>query len=90
MSRFKPPQKAKRDDVEPLIVAALRAHGFMVYRLDLPVDLAFAKHGRTWLAEVKTGNKKLRPEQAKFIEEWPAEVPVFRTVEDVQEFVRRI
>lgn len=86
--RFKPPQKAKRDGNEPLIVDELQKHGFTVEQLDKPVDLAISRHDRTWLAEVKNpeGRNKVEPAQERFFARWPVAVPIFRTVEDVQDF----
>lgn len=90
MAKWKPPQKAKRDANENLIIQALEAHGFCVERTDTPTDLLIAKKGMTFPAEVKNpnGRNSLQPAQEKFIENWPAPVPVFRTVEDVAAFAR--
>ena len=87
--RFKPPQKAKRDANEGLIVQALEAHGFEVERMDKPVDLLIQRRGgdRVWLGEVKAVGARRDPRQVKqndFLDAWP--VTVLRTVEDVQDF----
>ena len=81
--------KNRRDENEPIIIAALEAHGFSVARLDTPADLAIARHGATWLAEVKGAKGKPTEAQETFAARWPAPVPVFRCVEDVAAFARR-
>jgi hypothetical protein len=73
---------AKRDNAELAIVQTLQSCGWTVYRLSLPLDLLCAKRGRTLLAEVKTGSKKLRQGQEQFIAAWPGEVVILRTIED--------
>ncbi len=88
MARFKPPQRAKRDANEDLIVDALEAHGFVVERTDKPTDLLISKRGLTFPAEVKNpaGRNRIEAAQERFLEKWPAPVPIFRTVEDVAKF----
>ena len=76
---------AKRDAVEPEIIDALRRLGWSILRLSVKdgPDLAIAKHGRTLLCEVKTGDRKLRPGQIDFARKWGAPVYVLRSVDDV-------
>ena len=91
VTRWKPPQKAKRDVNEASIVQALEAWGFRVERLDKPCDLLISKRGMWFPAEVKNpeGRDRMQPAQEQFIERHaPAPVPIFRTVEDVAEFAR--
>lgn len=88
MTRWKPPQKAKRDANEPDIVKALEALGVLVERIDKPVDLLCKYRGRVYLAEVKGEGVKRRKSQVaqnEFIDLW--EVPILRTVHDVIEIV---
>lgn len=48
----------KRDAAEPRIVEALQAAGWLVEKLDRPVDLLCWKAGTVRLLEVKTGRGK--------------------------------
>ena len=77
---------AKRDTHETAIVKCLRLSGWSVEHLsmrDAP-DLLLGKNGVTLLAEVKTGNKKLKPGQKKWHDEWKGSKPwILRDVEDV-------
>lgn len=78
---MKGPQFAKaRDANEPEIVAAIKAWGFSVERLDQPVDLLVGKRRETWLIEVKDGSKPpssrpLTSEQALFFLRWGGGAP---------------
>ena len=86
----RPPINGKRDANEPLIVEALQKHGVTVARMDKPVDLLCRYRGRVFLAEVKTETAKRRKSQATqnaFVDEW--DVPLLRSVEDVQEIVKK-
>jgi Holliday junction resolvase len=80
---------AKRDTSEKPIVDALRLCGWTVSHIsepDLP-DLVAGKNQRTYLIEVKTGKKKLRPGQAKWAAEWRgADVVILRSVDDALRF----
>lgn len=71
---------AKRDEIEPLIVAALEAMYCQVYRLDTPCDLLCKHRGQLILIEVKMPGEPLTPAQKKFAETWP--LNVVRSVED--------
>ena len=88
MTGFRGRYRNKRDANEPLIVAALEAHGFVVVRLDTPVDLVVSRKGETWLCEVKNGNAELKEHQAEFLDRWQGKTAVLRSVEDVQELAR--
>lgn len=75
----------KRDASEAAIVEALRKCGWSVQQIsakDAP-DLLLGLAGVTYLAEVKTGNGKLREGQARWHQAWEGH-PVFilRTVEE--------
>lgn len=85
---WKPPQKAKRDGNEPVIVKALEARGVIVERLDKPVDLLCRYRGRVFLAEVKAEGAyrdKRQVAQNEFVDLW--QVPILRTLDDVVEVV---
>lgn len=58
----------KRDANEPAIVSALESDGFVVYRIDQPVDLLVCSPGYpTWLLlEVKSGTGRLTDAQVRF------------------------
>lgn len=79
---------AKVDRTHVTVVAALRAHGWIVISLarlgqGVP-DLLCAKGGRTVLVEVKTASGRLRAIQESFLKCWPGEVAVVRSLDDVQ------
>jgi hypothetical protein len=67
---------AARIDANKLeIVKTLRAAGFYVYDLKLPVDLLVGRGRQTWLIECKDGKKppsgrKLTALQADFLKNW--------------------
>ena len=67
---------------------ALEAAGFSVYPSGRPLDYIIAKGRYTALLEVKTAKGKLRPSQEKFIDQWPGDVWLVRTVEDVMKLAR--
>lgn len=73
MPRYNP----KRDKSEPSVVAALQALGFVVYRLDTPLDLLVGYNGVTHLVECKTGKAKFNKNQQDFIASWKGS-PVVR------------
>ena len=52
MTKWKPPQKAKRDANEPDVFAALEAHGLTVCPTDKPLDSVVAYAGVNYLVEV--------------------------------------
>ena len=83
-------RNAKRDISEPEIVEALTKAGATVHRVSgtgIP-DLLIGFRGKTYLAEAKTGKRKLNENQMKFFDEWRGFPPViFRSVDDVTEWV---
>jgi hypothetical protein len=83
---------AKRDLIEQDIVALLRVNGWSVQPLSLAngPDLLLGRGDVTSLAEVKTGNKKLRPGQAEWHANWRGSpVLVWRSVADAEAFLRK-
>lgn len=82
---------AKVDDNQTEIVKALRQVGATVKALhavgdDFP-DLAVGYHGRTYLIEIKDGNKppsrrKLSPGQKEFHESWRGHAAVANNVDE--------
>lgn len=80
----------KRDQSEPQIVVLLQKSGAVVHRVSgkgIP-DLLIGFRGKTYLAECKTGNRKLNDNQIEFFETWNGFPPViFRSIEDVTEWV---
>lgn len=87
MTRFKPPQKARRDANEAEIVRAFRQLGCIVEHTDKPLDLLVGKHGRTHLVEVKAEGGKLTPAQEEFLSTWKGDWCICRSVDDVVETV---
>jgi hypothetical protein len=84
---------AKRDQSEKAIVEYLRKAGWSVLKLSLEdaPDLLCGRHGATVLIECKSGNKKLRPGQAKWGREWKGDPPyVIRTVDEAAALTRAI
>jgi len=79
-----------RDANEPEIVAALRAAGASVERVDTPCDLIVGYRGVTYLVEVKLpagprggmSHSKLTDEQVKFAAQHKGRYVVVRTCED--------
>lgn len=90
-----PRYAAKRDNVEPTLVKALEACGVSVERTDKPFDAVINFRNRTELAEFKDPKKRghkdeFTSDQQKFFRRNPGwRVEIFRTHEDVTEFVRR-
>jgi len=79
---------ARRDISEKDIIDALLRLGWSVQRVNAKddPDLVIGKNGRTYHAEVKTGNAKLRPGQVRFAADWRGHrVLVLRNVDDVLE-----
>lgn len=94
----RPPATAKRDANEPEIFAILRANGFEVWPMDIPVDALASYGGVTYLVEIKSGPKaKLTDLQKRLIHgngkkrgPWKAPVEIIRSVSDATDFVRRV
>lgn len=81
---------AKRDTVEPAVVDLFRRAGWSVQHLSLPdaPDLLLGYGGHTFLAEVKTGTKRLRPGQAAWHAAWRGgPVYVIRAIQDAEALV---
>ena len=88
---FKPPQRARRDANEPLIFAALRAHGLSVCPTDKPLDAVVSYKGYTCLVEVKSGPKaRLTPAQVAFLAEWQGHAVVIRDVDEAIAFAKAV
>lgn len=91
-----PRYAAKRDNVEPDLIKALKKSGVSVERTDKPFDAVIRFRGRTELAEFKDPKKRghkdeFTPAQNDFFARNPDwRVEIFRTKEDVTEFVRRV
>lgn len=82
--------RAKRDAVEKAIVQLFRQAGWSVQHLSAPdcPDLLLGYGGHTFLAEVKTGNQKLRDGQKTWAEQWRGgPVYVMRDVKDAEALV---
>lgn len=82
---------ARRDACEPLIVSALRAHGFSVEHLSIKGcgDLLLGKSGISRVAEVKTDSGTLTPDQVAWWAEWRGNpLIILRTVADVERLAR--
>lgn len=76
---------ARRDDTEDPIVKGLRAMGFKVYPMKLPVDLLI-KHPQTGIINIlevqggkRTGTGARKQTQLDFIRDW--NVPIVKTLE---------
>ena len=81
----KPSTAARRDENEPEIVKAFRSLGASVWHKEGPLDLIVGWPNRTILVEVKDGSKppsgqKLTRGEAEFIQMWPGECYVMRSV----------
>jgi len=81
----------RRDISEPQIVETLQKAGASVHRVSgkgIP-DLLIGYRGKTYLAECKTGNRKLNKNQEAFFETWKGSEPmIFRSVYDVIEWLK--
>ena len=87
----KPPQRARRDANEPVIFAALRAHGLSVCPTDKPLDAVVGYGARTYLVEVKHGPKaRLTPAQVAFLAEWQGHAVVIRDVDEAIAFAKAV
>lgn len=82
---------ARRDIAEPLIVAALRAHGFSVVPLSAKGvgDLLLGKNHITRIVEVKTDTGALTPDQVTWWAAWRGNpLIILRTLDDVDRLAR--
>lgn len=76
---------ARRDASEPSIIATLELLGFSVVRLSIEdgPDLLIGRNGITRVAEVKTGDAKLRPGQVEWWQAWRGNGSiVLRSIDD--------
>ena len=85
---------ARRDANEGKVVAALRAIGCSVIRLDA-VDLLVGRAGQNWLIEVKDGSKppsarKLTPAQKTLRNDWRGQYSVVTSPLEAVELVNRM
>lgn len=89
-------RNAKVDANQREIVDALHTiPGVVAVNIGKPIDLLIGVSGiyygdnvsRTFLVEVKNpdGKNKLEPEQEAFIEEWPGDVHICRSLDEVLE-----
>ena len=85
-----PRYAAKRDTTEPEIIMALEQMGFHVERVSAPgfPDLALSRGNRWYLAECKTGKRRLTKAQTYFHAVAKAQIPILRTVEQAVEWAR--
>lgn len=87
-----PRRAARRDGNEPAIVSALEAAACDVVKISTPCDLIVGRAGRTYLLEVKNpdvppSQRKLKPEQLLFLNNWRGQYDVVETVEDALQAV---
>ena len=75
---------ANIDKNQPAIVLTLRSLGVAVEIIGKPVDLLCWHRGKYYLLEVKNpdGFDRLTKEQVEFIERWPGEVHIVRSVDE--------
>ena len=91
MTKWKPPQKAKRDANEPDVFAALEAHGLTVCPTDKPLDSVVAYAGVNYLVEVKNGPKaRLTKAQTKFLDSWPGQAEIITSIDEAIAFAKRV
>lgn len=66
------------------IIALWEAHGATYVQIDQPVDGILCYRGVTALVEIKQPKGKLRPNQEKFLKEWPGLSWVVRSEADAR------
>ena len=85
-------RRARVDATQKEIVATFRRCGFKVAHTHTVgagfPDIVVARHGWTALVEIKDGNlppsrKKLTPDEEKFHREWPGEIHIIESPDDV-------
>lgn len=84
-----PPRYRKVDKNQPVIVEKLKANGFSVFSThvvgeDVP-DLVVGKDGINMLVEIKNKNRRLRPGQVRFFQNWNGHVILAHTADGVME-----
>lgn len=91
----KPKYRASVDANQAEIVRLLREiPGVSVEVIGEPVDLLVSRKGseQNWLIEVKDGRKKdyehkYTPKQRQFLDEWPGQVDVCKTLDEVLDVI---
>ncbi len=82
---------ARTDSNQQAIVDAYRAVGWVVFDTHRTgggyPDLHIAKDGRSILIECKVPGGRLTPAEREFIENWPGELYVVRSVDEALEAV---
>jgi hypothetical protein len=75
---------AKRDTVEPEIIAAYIEVGASVYKVsgEGGSDLIVGFNGLNYLVEAKTGKGKLTPAQVEFRNNWQGQYDIARNAEE--------
>lgn len=83
--------KNKRDANEGDVVSTLQAFGMSVYRLDQPLDLLVGYAGKTYLAEVKDGQKATYTDaQERFLETWRGQFVRLDSADDAAAWAREV
>lgn len=77
------------DANQKAIIEALEGGGCSVESIGKPVDLLVGLRGKNYVFEVKRPKAKLRESQEKFFARWKGHAAILRSVEDVQDFLRR-
>lgn len=91
MSRWKPPQKARRDLNEGEIFDAFRKMGLDVEATDKPLDALVGFGGRTYLVEIKNGPEApLTDAQVEFFGKWRGHAAIIRSVDEALAFAAAV
>lgn len=73
---------ARTDNNQHELVEALKKIGARCYYIKEPVDLVVGFRGRSILLEVKGEGKALTKAQQEFVESWPGEIHIVRTIDE--------
>jgi Ser/Thr protein kinase RdoA (MazF antagonist) len=91
LTKWKTPQKARRDENEPEIFAILEAYGFDVEPTDKPADCIAGYRDRNYIVEVKNGPKAtLTPYQKKFKKRWRGQYVILRDIAEAEVWCKLI
>jgi Ser/Thr protein kinase RdoA (MazF antagonist) len=91
LTKWKAPQKARRDENEPEIFAILEAYGFDVEPTDKPADCIAGYRDRNYIVEVKNGPKAtLTPYQKKFKKRWRGQYVILRDIAEAEVWCKLI
>lgn len=91
MTRFKPPQRAKRDANEGDLFKILRGWGLTVEATDQPVDAIVGYKGVNYLVEIKNGPKaRISDAQKKFFAKWPGQYVILCTEDEAHAFAQSV